>query len=182
MERLHDIGTEVTTHSFRVESWEIARKDGGVFMHFSYIPPPEPERDSVDLSSIAGLPDLSAAYQTSPGALFLPTLVDAAKKHGGWPSWVGQWWADWTGGSRQGVPGHKIYSQRKGVTSVGEEDDLTVVKGSGAGMRGIQAAAGGGRIWVVKGRQWTEVSTPKRMMADDPGHESISFLEITGRV
>jgi len=38
------------------------------------------------------------------------------------------------------------------------EVDGTVVKGSGTGMRGIQALAGDGRVWLVKGRQWTEVS------------------------
>lgn len=156
MERLHDISASVTGNGFRVESWEIARKDGGVFMHFSYIPPNDEDEHEVakDLSSITSLPEVSAPTSLSPGRLFLPQLLDSAEKHGGFPSWLGQWWANrWSG--RRSVPGHSLYSA--GSTDAEDGDGGTLVKGSGSGMAGIQAAAGGGRVWVVKGRQWTEV-------------------------
>jgi hypothetical protein len=47
----------------------------------------------------------------------------------------------------------------RGTGGIGiDEVGGTIVKGSGSGMRGIQAMAGDGRVWLVKGRQWTEVS------------------------
>jgi hypothetical protein len=171
MEQLSDIGSEISGHGFRIESWEISRKDGGVFMHFSYIPPPAPntvdgidkegQEINKDLSAINALPEKSYAKPSSPGRLFMPQLVDSAKKHGGFPSWLGQQWANWTRGQSGDlgrVPGHELYSMR-GTAGVGiNEVDGTVVKGSGSGMRGVQALAGDGRVWLVKGRQWTEVS------------------------
>lgn len=180
MERLHDIAAGISGNGFRIESWEIERKDGGVFLHFSYVPPesnkdgstradkePEPGM-GMDLSGINALPEASlpAANLTSPGQLFLPQLVESAKKHGGFPSWLGQWWADWLvgQGSKSGVPGHAVYSSRVTRVGTGEdgEEDGTVVRGSGSGIRGLQAVAGGGRVWLVKGRQWTEVSLAEK--------------------
>lgn len=158
MERLHDISSDVTGHGFRIESMEIARKDGGVFMHFSYLPPNPSDEAAVekDLSSISSMPEVVAPSSLSPGRLFLSQLVESAKKRGGFPSWLGQWWANrWEG--RGGVPGHRLYSAGGG-TRIDGEGGGTLVKGSGSGMTGIQAAAGDGRVWVVKGRQWTEVS------------------------
>ena len=155
MERLTDIGADIRGPGFRVESWEIARKDGGVFMHFSYIPPADEHDVENDLSSMTALPESAAPTSLAPARLFLPQLLRSAKKHGGLPSWLGQWWANrWSGRGR--IPGHRLYSA--GITSTVEDDDETFVKRSGSGMAGIQAAAGGGRVWVVKGRQWTEVS------------------------
>ena len=165
MERLHDIGSEITGHDFRIESWEIARKDGGAFMHFSYVPPsvlPVNVQAERDLSAINALPEATNPNPASPGRLFLPQLLDAAKRHRGFPSWLGQWWASqWDGKST--VPGHTLYSgdTNQEMTTVGaesKEESGTLVKGSGSGMKGVQAMAGGGRVWVVKGRQWTEVS------------------------
>lgn len=163
MEQLNDIGMDVKGNEFRIESWEIARKDGGVFMHYSYIPPDPsatPDKDHPpDLSSINTLPEGAHAGAFSPGRLFLPQLLESAGRHGGWPSWLGQWWANLrTQGST--VPGHRIWARDKVHTtsSVGEADEETKVKGSGTGLSNVQVAAGGGRVWVVKGRQWTEVS------------------------
>jgi len=160
MERLVDISSEVTGHGFRVESWEIARKDGGVFMHFSYIPPSdESEKEAEvekDLSSLSSMPEVVVPNFLSPGRLFLPQLVESARKRGGWPSWLGQWWANrWE--EKEGVPGHRLYPAAVWI-GAGEGEDGAMVKGSGSGMTGLQAVAGGGRVWVVKGRQWTEVS------------------------
>ncbi|ORY30013.1 RNA12 protein-domain-containing protein [Naematelia encephala] len=166
MERLHDIGSDITIHDFRVESWEIERKDGGVFCHFSYIPPAieeDGESRELDLSGVQALPEVAKAKKDSPGRLFLPHLLESASRHGGFPSWLGQWWANrWAGqGAAMGsTPGHTLYSSLghrvKAVGADEEGEGGTVVKGSGSGLTGIQAAAGGGRVWVVKGRQWTE--------------------------
>lgn len=175
MEHLSDIAAEITGHGFRIESWEISRKDGGVFLHFSYIPPssaassgessaegssgardPGEENINKELIAINALPERTYAPASSPGRLFLPQLVESAKKHGGFPSWLGQAWANWTNGQTGDVgrvPGHELYATR--LDMVGG----AVVKGSGSGMRGIQAMAGDGRVWLVKGRQWTEVRT-----------------------
>jgi hypothetical protein len=160
MEQLNDIGMEVKGNAFRIESWEIARKDGGVFMHYSYIPPDSSAGHDhpPDLSSINALPE-GHAGAVNPGRLFLPQLLESAQRHGGWPSWVGQWWANLrTQGST--VPGHRIWARDKTQTTgtVGEAEEETKVKGSGTGLSNVQVAAGGGRVWVVKVRQWTEVS------------------------
>lgn len=208
MEQLNDIGMEVQGHGFRIESWEIARKDGGVFLHYSYIPPdpaslPKVKRGE-DVSYISALPDTGSdsaaatasssagsssegktgdskasegkeeespadkaaqALAASPGRLFLPQLLAAAKAHGGFPSWLGQWWANF-GSQNHSIPGHRVWSRGSSnfgqLKSVGEEDEENVVKGSGSGMSSVQAAAGGGRVWVVKGRQWIEVSCSLR--------------------
>jgi hypothetical protein len=173
MEQLSDIGSEISGNGFRIESWEISRKDGGVFLHFSYIPPTdtegqiktgndkEGEEINKDLSAINALPERSYAKPSSPGRLFMPQLVDSAKKHGGFPSWLGQQWANWTRGQSGDlgrVPGHELYAMR-GTVGIGiDEVGGTIIKGSGSGMKGIQALAGDGRVWLVKGRQWTEVS------------------------
>lgn len=182
MEQLSDIASEISGHGFRIESWEISRKDGGVFMHFSYIPPTdeeiirtrsEKEREedvNKELSAINALPERTYARPSSPGRLFLPKLVASAKKHGGFPSWLGQAWANWTNGQTGDmgrVPGHELYATRTAGSGSGSGAanelevatvDGTVIKGTGSGMRGIQAMAGVGRVWLVKGRQWTEVS------------------------
>lgn len=163
MEQLNDIGMDVKSNAFRIESWEIARKDGGVFMHYSYVPP-EPSTSEKehppDLSSINTIPEGTHPGAISPGRLFLPQLLESANRHGGWPSWLGQWWANLrTQGSAE--PGHRIWSRDKTqtISSVGEKEEETKVKGSGTGLSNVQVAAGGGRVWVVKGRQWTEVSS-----------------------
>jgi hypothetical protein len=117
----------------------------------------------------------------------MPQLVDSAKKHGGFPSWLGQQWANWTRGQSGDlgrVPGHELYAMR-GTVGVGvNEVDGTVVKGSGSGMRGIQALAGDGRVWLVKGRQWTEVShdEPKTNSADNVGHEQVPVKQTESRI
>ena len=171
MEQLSDITSEITGHGFRIESWEISRKDGGVFMHFSYIPPTDSEVLSTrseqekeestnkELSAINALPERTYARPSSPGRLFLPQLVESAKKHGGFPSWLGQAWANWTNGQTGDVgrvPGHELYATRSAGAG-SQTVDGTVIRGTGSGMSGIQAMAGDGRVWLVKGRQWTEV-------------------------
>jgi hypothetical protein len=211
----HDIGMQVQGHGFRIESWEIARKDGGVFLHYSYIPPDPKTLPKIkageDVSYISALPDTGSdsavatasastpsgeaagaggggkgdgmavasgekekamteeelkqeaaaqALAASPGRLFLPQLMASAKAHGGFPSWLGQWWANF-GSQKDSIPGHRVWSRGGNryaqLKSVGEEEEENIVKGSGSGMSSVQAAAGGGRVWVVKGRQWIEV-------------------------
>ena len=165
MERLHDITSEITGHSFRVEAWEITRKDGGVFLHFSYMPPKDEEEVEKDLSSISSIPEVVVPTSLSPGRLFLPQLMDSAKRKGGFPSWLGQWWANrWEGRHGIGTPGHRLYTsglRRDESDRDVRENGMTNMTSDNiprTGMTGIQAIAGGGRVWVVKGRQWTEVS------------------------
>ena len=153
MERLHSIGADLTDHAFRIENWEIARKDGGVFLHFSYIPKSVED----EVGSESG----EVPSESSPGRLFIPRLVESARKHGGIPSWLGQWWVNrWEGrGRRGGSPGHRIYYAGLRTTStIGQEDEESLLRGGESGMSETEAMAGGGRVWLVKGRQWTEVS------------------------
>ncbi|WWD16211.1 hypothetical protein CI109_100637 [Kwoniella shandongensis] len=209
LETLHDIAQEVTAYGFRVESWEVSRKDGGVFMHFSYIPPKEKEKEkqkddsgsslttsastaggthdegkekaeeheheeaevekeTAELAGINVIPDLANVKPNSPGRLFIPKLEKAAQKHGGWPNWLGQW-ATRVNSSNIGrsIPGHAIYSAEPPATmTAGSSNGKSAVtteriggdlrKGSEGGVKGLQAIAGAGRVWVVKGKQWTE--------------------------
>lgn len=201
MERLHDIGTGVTAHAFRVESWEIARKDGGVFLHFSYdeptpeelaastaepVPPstdptaPEPSATpspapadpskspssgKTDLLPASILPASSASNisqtqtSTSPAKLFIPLVVKSAQEHGGFPFWLGH------GGTRFGFgeglgSTFKVYDAlgRSRVRSVGDAEEREVAVSDAFTGSEAKARAGGGKVWMVKGRQWTEVS------------------------
>ncbi|WVQ78611.1 hypothetical protein IAT38_000697 [Cryptococcus sp. DSM 104549] len=172
LEELHDIAQEVSAHGFKVESWEVSRKDGGVFMHFSYVAPPDPALSPSGTETAVGVdgedgkgeitkedvaragievPHASWTYNL-PGRLFIPHLEEAAKAHGGWPSWLGGWWATKKFDRNTEVPGHRLYS----AAGDGDESEGVLVKGSEGGVKGLQAAAGGGRVWVVKGKQWTE--------------------------
>lgn len=147
MEQLNQIVAGLKgRHAFRLESWEIARKDGGVFCHFTYLRPklsqlPRKHHDWTHEHA----PEDEAPDPTSPAALFFPPLLESAKKHGGWPSWLGRWWSNFT--DRHSAPkaesGRDYY--RGGEVPIREPE-----------LRGWQRSAGAGRAWVVKGRQWTE--------------------------
>jgi len=138
MDRLREIGSEITGHGFRIESWEIARKDGGVFMHFSYIPPKQVEEEE---AVTATAPEV-IVNPTSPGRLFLPQIHQAAERHGGFPNWLGQWWV------RRGLGAAVSHQKFPG---------RNVLETEGASQsQGLRWLAGGGRVWVVKGKQWTE--------------------------
>jgi len=138
MDRLREIGAEISGHDFRIESWEIARKDGGVFMHFSYVPPIQAQEEE---AVTATAPEV-IVNPTSPGRLFLPQIHQAAERHGGFPNWLGQWWVQ--KGLRTAV-GHQKFPGR----DVLETEDANK-------SQGLRWMAGGGRVWVVKGKQWTE--------------------------
>ncbi|KAL7421170.1 mitochondrial escape protein 2 [Cryptotrichosporon argae] len=157
LEHLNAITADVTAHGFRVESWEIARKDGGVFCHFSYVPPQQVESTATTADSAAATNIASSAYAAKQ---FLPLLADAARKHGGWPRWLGSWWAQrmdqrGAGGRIDSEAGHRLYAAFRSAETVGAEGDEVAVQGSGHGL-GSSSVAGGGRVWVVRGRQWTE--------------------------
>lgn len=143
-------------HAFRVESWEVARKDGGVFCHFSYVPPALDQLPRKAFTNDFHTPEDAVPDPTSPAALFLPLFIEAAHKHGGWPSWLGPWWSSLfdeisTGKKASACSneaGHHMFS-----------GDLAPPKGVDASipeLRGWQRTAGAGRIWLVRGRQWTE--------------------------
>lgn len=142
-------------HAFKVESWEVARKDGGVFCHFSYVPPALDQLPRKAFTHDFHTPEDALPDPVSPAALFLPLFVEAAHKRGGWPSWIGPWWSSLlgSGGNKKASAcsteaGHTLFS-----------GDLAPIKGSNTDvpeLRGWQRTAGAGRIWMVRGRQWTE--------------------------
>ncbi|OCF36360.1 exonuclease [Kwoniella heveanensis BCC8398] len=197
MERIHDIARDVDLHGFRVESLEASRKDGGVFLHFSYIPPSisasaskgifegtDPEiagQKEAGTSTNAGSAEdaskdrVAAPLEVipdSPGKLFIPALEESASRNGGWPSWLGDWWASRKLSIGSSVPGHALYSTSSSDTysdvlaktsgssssSSGDKEKESGIlrKGDEGEKKGLQAMVGDGRIWVVKGRQWTE--------------------------
>lgn len=128
-------------------AWHKAHLIRGVFLHYSYIPPnqithnppPSTEADSK-------IPPSAIPRSSKPAAIFLPLLTEAAEHHGGFPSWLGDWWARW------GSTANPTLSTVDTIATVG--DDETKVS-DGVPRR---ATAGNGRIWAVKGKQWTEVS------------------------
>ncbi|BEJ12329.1 hypothetical protein CspHIS471_0207890 [Cutaneotrichosporon sp. HIS471] len=144
-------------HAFRVESWEVARKDGGVFCHFSYVTPAVDQLPRKAFANDFHTPEEAIPDPISASALFLPLFVEAAHKHGGWPTWIGPWWSsllDGRGMNRRASAcsneaGHYLFS-----------GDLAPPKGGADGqspeLRGWQRTAGAGRVWMVRGRQWTE--------------------------
>ncbi|CAK9783922.1 hypothetical protein CC85DRAFT_287857 [Cutaneotrichosporon oleaginosum] len=143
-------------HAFKVESWEVARKDGGVFCHFSYVPPALDQLPRKAFDHDFHTPEEAIPDPVSPSALFLPLFIEAAHKHGGWPTWIGPWWSsllDGTGINRRASAcsneaGHYLFS-----------GDLAPPKGADGHvpeLRGWQRTAGAGRVWMVRGRQWTE--------------------------
>lgn len=157
LEELADIAAELKgVYGFRVESWEVARKDGGVFCHFSYFPPHPPELPAAGTDADFHAPEDLTPEPTSPAALFLPRFVGAAEKHGGWPSWLGSWYANWRDEKKNNNndrtvddSGHHFYRGDARVLT-------TETKCDTSSLRGWQRTAGTGRIWVVRGRQWTE--------------------------
>ncbi len=143
-------------HAFKVESWEVARKDGGVVCHFSYVPPALDQLPRKAFTNDFHTPEDAIPDPVSPSALFLPLFVEAAHKHGGFPTWIGPWWSsllDGTGMNRRASAcsneaGHYLFS-----------GDLAAPKGADGHapeLRGWQRTAGAGRVWMVRGRQWTE--------------------------
>ncbi|WVQ99031.1 hypothetical protein IAU59_006163 [Kwoniella sp. CBS 9459] len=201
MERIHDIARDVDLHGFRVESLEASRKDGGVFLHFSYIPPSASASASAGASALKSEAGPSGKSESSsddkapstaaeedqtkdrvavplevipdsPGKLFIPALEESAQRNGGWPSWLGDWWASRKLSLGSSVPGHALYStspsssesssgsggaesSKEGEGSNGKDGGI-LRKGDEGEKKGLQAMVGEGRIWVVKGRQWTE--------------------------
>nr|XP_018263526.1 exonuclease [Kwoniella dejecticola CBS 10117]OBR85684.1 exonuclease [Kwoniella dejecticola CBS 10117] len=157
LERIHDITQDIDLYDFKLESLEISRKDGGVFLHFSYLPPKagptevsaghsEVEKDVVG-SQISGVP---ASDPSAPGRLFIEALEKAAQKNGGWPNWLGDWYVSQKSSLLQNtsiVPGHALYS----VT-----DQQGLKKGDEGEKKDLEVNTGMGRVWIVKGRQWTE--------------------------
>ncbi|WWC89726.1 uncharacterized protein L201_004651 [Kwoniella dendrophila CBS 6074] len=182
LERIHDITQEITgLHDFKVESLELSRKDGGIFLHFSYIPPSaltssssaskqpssssssveqgevqqEGNKDESEVKDVIGSQISSTSEVSSsitPGKLFIEELEKAAKKHGGWPNWLGDWYSNQKSNLLQNkvnsaVPGHSLYSS---------DPKEGLKKGDESEKKDIETNTGVGRIWVVKGRQWTE--------------------------
>lgn len=241
---------------WRVEGWEVARKDGwvvvreegremnrrlmmrdwernahrGIFLDFSYVPlpaataPVSGTSESGDSGSAAPTTLASASRCT---AHLLVLLADTAKAHGGFPSWLGKWYADWIGGTPSGgaaasgagkIPGEsegeaeaEAEVQAGAVTEVAatarparspglgrRETDAGVEVRDGDGRRvtGRVGSRGGGRLWVVRGRQWTEVRPCEERSKGEceifggllmrrragTGHEPLSILAAARRI
>lgn len=155
MEELMDIMAELKgLHAFNVESYEIARKDGGVFCHFSYLPPLADDLPKNRTEKAIHTPEDFVPDPTSPASLFLPAFIEAAKKHGGWPSWLGAWWSSWMARQNTNMrttdeAGHHLY---RGDATPSERANTS----NAPLLQGWQRVAGAGRCWMVRGRQWTE--------------------------
>jgi hypothetical protein len=145
LEQIEDIATDINSHGFQLEGLEVARKDGGVFLNYSYIPPPP-------VPTADGTP----AKPFNPAKAFLPLLSESAQRHGGFPSWLGKWWASSV------LPGPPDLP-----TSVADEEveALTVDAPERASRHSTIIAnkkqkiffgLGDGRCWAVRGRQWME--------------------------
>lgn len=144
---------------FRVEGWEIARKDGGIFLNYSYRSPVE----------------RNAAALPPPPKLLLAKLTAAAKQRGGFPSWLGNWWATavlskapdaTSAGDRLDSIGRPIKSivhpaAVAAEVSPEETEDPSFYETRAERKRRLMLESGDGRCWNVKGRQWTEVRTKK---------------------
>ncbi|OCF71499.1 exonuclease [Kwoniella mangroviensis CBS 8886] len=162
LERIYDITREIDLYEFKLESLEVSRKDGGVFLHFSYIPPSEPspsrkkeevEGEIKDIigSQLTSTTTPSSPTTVTPGKLFIEVLNDKAKNLGGWPNWLGDWYSNKKlnlVNNTTAVPGHSLYStgSEQGVLKKGDEVE----------KKGIEVSTGAERVWIVKGRQWTE--------------------------
>ncbi|GMK54094.1 hypothetical protein CspeluHIS016_0106800 [Cutaneotrichosporon spelunceum] len=144
-------------YAFQVESWEVARKDGGMFCHFSYVAPSVDQLPRKAFVNEFHTPEEVLPNPVSAAALFLPLFIEAAHKHGGWPTWVGPWWSSLLEGRginrRASVcsneAGHHLYSGNLAPPKGGAD-------GHAPELRGWQRTAGAGRVWMVRGRQWTE--------------------------
>lgn len=142
---------------FRVEGWEIARKDGGIFLNYSYRIPTDPGQANL-------------ADAVPPPKLLLAKLTAAAKRRGGFPSWLGNWWATATlskapdassVSDRLDATGRPIQplSVPEGTTRHTEDvEDPSFYETRAERKRRLMLESGDGRLWNVKGRQWTEVS------------------------
>ncbi|KIS00931.1 exonuclease [Cryptococcus deuterogattii 2001/935-1] len=118
------------------------------------------EEEKIDEEKAARIGvELTPSYaQNQPGRLFISPLEKSAQKHGGWPSWLGNWWAQKKWHDDRKVPGHTLYSSRAedSEDAAADVDEGGLVKGSAGAVKGLKGVAGGGRVWVVKGKQWTE--------------------------
>lgn len=148
LEQIEDIATDIHGHGFQLEGLEVARKDGGVFLNYSYIPPPSATTSD---GSPPGKP-------FNPAKVFLPLLSDSARRHGGFPSWLGKWWASSV------LPGPPDLP----TTVADEEVEALTIDSPERGASSRQSSAnaykkqkiffglGDGRCWAVRGRQWME--------------------------
>lgn len=181
---LRDLGMADQKFGFRVEGWEIARKDGGIFLNYSYV---VPESSETGTSS-------STRSTIPPTKILLSKLTAAAKRHGGFPSWLGNWWAlavlskapdVSSDGERLDALGRPVRSSssvvRRMVDSVDrrtgrnqpqttlqsqsqteiastekEDEDVGRYETRSERKRRLMLESGDGRVWSVKGRQWME--------------------------
>ncbi|KAJ9121916.1 hypothetical protein QFC24_004498 [Naganishia onofrii] len=134
LEQIEDIATDIHSHGFQLEGLEIAQKDGGVFLNYSYIPP-------------SSTTEATPTKPFNPAKEFLPLLSDSARRHGGFPSWLGNWWASTF------LPGPPDLP----TTVADEEVEATLTQSIKQTTRPKPLFGfGDGRCWAVRGRQWME--------------------------
>jgi hypothetical protein len=156
----------------------------GVFLDFSYIPPPSTPEAIASTSTSTVASTFSIPSHNKSQAYLLMLISRAAQKRGGFPSWLGNWYGnavsspppDDTGssGGVSKVPGNvddvetpageaEASTMRRSamdwiVARLGKDQSGVEVRdGDGAKVLGKAGALGNGRCWVVRGRQWTEV-------------------------
>ena len=150
LEQIEDIATDVHRHGFRLEGLEIARKDGGVFLNYSYVPPAA----ATPATGQAG-PEKSF----NPAKEFLPLLSDSARRHGGFPSWLGNWWASTFLPGPPDLPTTVADEEVEALVAVAAEDRSAAARSShpsATSKQKILFGLGNGRCWAVRGRQWME--------------------------
>ncbi|GHJ88128.1 hypothetical protein NliqN6_4530 [Naganishia liquefaciens] len=149
LEQIEDIATDVHSHGFRLEGLEIARKDGGVFLNYSYIPP------AATTSTDQAVPE----RPFNPAKEFLPLLSDSARRHGGFPSWLGNWWASTFLPGPPELP-TTVADEEVEALADGSDDSTSSTDRlshlSANSRQRIFFGLGDGRCWAVRGRQWME--------------------------
>lgn len=127
---------------------QLTNRISGVFLNYSYLPP-------VDESAIFSAP-----------RTFLPLLSTAAHKQGGFPNWLGNWYAStFLPGPPQLAASAIEEIEKEGTPEQQAEEDKCAPLGAarrrqtGSETRFEKGkkpfALGDGRCWAVRGKQWS---------------------------
>ena len=118
-----------------------------MFLNYSYIPP-------------AATPPTDQAVPEkpfNPAKEFLPLLSESARRHGGFPSWLGNWWASTFLPGPPDLP--TTVADEEVEALVAAEDRSSPSRASHPSTTSKQKilfGLGDGRCWAVRGRQWME--------------------------
>lgn len=171
------IAEAVTVHDWKLEDLEVSRKDGGVFLNYSFVPPAELVTTTTTTGDASGT---TIPIPFSAARTFLPLLSSAAHERGGFPNWLGQWYAStFLPGppkiassaveeiEKQGTEDEEAVEQEEEAAAAAAGQDQTCGARSGGGgggagtdilgrvEKGVKLfALGDGRCWAVRGKQW----------------------------